>query len=694
MQISKHELHSIIKEELSEHFKLTDPYHTHWGGGEEEEEEPETTLDAPEGLPGPRKSRASRGDQDYPASEMATITATLFEVADELGVPTTPDEREAIVAELEELLRGQGYELHEQNLILSEPLFLEIDESSPRLFRLLDDIENEDPAALDRIIDAFARGGIDIGTGTPPGTDDLGRGDIVLVPEPEEGERHPAPILPGRYEVRHLGRRRGVPSAFLGAIDEDNEIDHDRHDLYVPLRDIIPYGAVYAYSPYDSKDLDRDLDDPDLTDTEIDVPPVEAPEEEELWDPDDPTIAGGVHDDDVLVPPDEEEEPEEEEAPLKVGDVVRVKENDRDIKPGDYEVAEVRDYTTGASVVVLAAVAGKGGEDRHQEYLETILDNPDVFKINPFFPKIQNPWRFKWFWEEDEVDDDSTDALKKAAKGIRDLLPISPGKMTIGVLGTLGGIAGIVGLVKYISEDEEAVSEPAAAAKGEQIEDLGKKEPKSWDFLLSSLKFILSLALDEGQMDAINKVEILLKAITGAVSVQDLDAEALGGLLDDVPGIEFLDKLPGGREKLIEILIEQWQEMPLEKKVNLILALIPQEDLNQLDATLSAAPHLSEMPGMDWPLVGPEIQELIKEKAGLDVGEDPHMVTLLLAAGQAFGLADEEHTTDAMDVTQHFYDSLEKAKSAGKLERGMMIMDALFEHQQQMNRMKVLAGIK
>jgi|2_EtaG_2_1085320.scaffolds.fasta_scaffold12539_3 hypothetical protein len=199
--------------------------------------------------------------KEYPASEMAAITATIFSLAKNAGVQTSPDERDEIVNEIERLLKDEGWRLHEQNLILGDELALKID-NAPNLRTLINDIEAKIPGALNTIRNAFVRGGIqtDLPSSSPP--------------------------------------------------KEEPEDDEDLTDTEVDL------------PPVDVPE--EEPEEEDTTDTEVDLPPVDVPEEE-VWDPDDPEIAGGVPDeDDVLVPPDEEpeeEEPEEEPfAPLPGGE--------------------------------------------------------------------------------------------------------------------------------------------------------------------------------------------------------------------------------------------------------------------------------------------------------------------------------------------------------------------------------------
>ena len=122
--------------------------------------------------------------EQYPADAMAEITATIFSLADQAEVETTGDQREDIVDEIEELLRAQGFELHEQGLVFAEPL--KIDLGGTQLGDLMLDIRDALPGAWNQMIKAFERGGINTGLSTEPEDDEIP--SILTVADPEEEE--------------------------------------------------------------------------------------------------------------------------------------------------------------------------------------------------------------------------------------------------------------------------------------------------------------------------------------------------------------------------------------------------------------------------------------------------------------------------------------------------------------------------
>ena len=129
MQISKQDLDRMIHEEINELF----------GFGKKE----------------PSK--------EYPASEMATITSTLFALAKKANVEQTEQSRNTMVDELEKALAQQGYKLHEQDLILGDELTIDIG-SMPTLAKMIGDILQAIPEAEALITKAFKRGGITLGS--------------------------------------------------------------------------------------------------------------------------------------------------------------------------------------------------------------------------------------------------------------------------------------------------------------------------------------------------------------------------------------------------------------------------------------------------------------------------------------------------------------------------------------------------
>ena len=568
--------------------------------------------------------------EQYPADAMAEITATIFSLADQAGVETTGDQREEIVGEIEKLLRGQGFELREQGLTFAEPLHLDL--GGTQLGDLMLDIRDALPGAWNQMIKAFERGGINTG----------------LSPESEESEGDE------------------IPSILTVADPEED----DGEDLTSTV-------TTPPVSPPD------DEDEEDQTDTVI-APPVSTPPEDDEGDENEGA----------------EEEPEEEEPPLKVGDIVRVKENDiSGIEPGDYEVADIYAGTPGNDAlnsVLLTAVDGEGG---YRDRLSLILDNPDVFKINPLLPKIKNPWAFKWFWEEED-EEESPGWMKKAAKGIRGVLGGS--NTSLKVLGGLTGVAGIVGLMKYLAKDEEKVNEASALQKGEDLKFIGENFGSGhWAFVPEILKFVLSLTLDKEQMATVETVEEVIRLAGAFVHSDDLKQQkeidaAIYRVLDEVPGIEWVDKLPGGRERIVEIMRERWDEMSTKEKISFIVALLPQDVVERLDA-LIPGPDLSEM-DMRWPEAAEELGGWFDYRGGIGTGrgwaEEINLPAMLFTGANMFGLMEWDQFQSALDILIYTDQVLADAKDDSNTERMMKVMNALFEHKKQLNRMKVLAGVK
>ena len=96
---------------------------------------------------------------------------------------------------------------------------------------------------------------------------------------------------------------------------------------------------------------------------------------------------------------------------------------------------------------------------------------------------------------------------------------------------------------------------------------------------------------------------------------------------------------------------------------------------------------------MRWPDVEEEMGEWL---ATGEVAHRPwsNLAGLLFAAGEMFGLLDKEQAGDALGILYYTDIALQDAKDDSQLERITKIMDSLFEHQKQLNRMKVLAGVK
>ena len=72
---------------------------------------------------------------------------------------------------------------------------------------------------------------------------------------------------------------------------------------------------------------------------------------------------------------------------------------------------------------------------------------------------------------------------------------------------------------------------------------------------------------------------------------------------------------------------------------------------------------------------------------------DPPVWAFLLLAGGRLGLLDPGQAMRLWDLINAVDVSLEESKEDGKVKRGMKLMKMLLQ-EQQLNRMKVLAGVK
>ena len=135
--------------------------------------------------------------------------------------------------------------------------------------------------------------------------------------------------------------------------------------------------------------------------------------------------------------------------------------------------------------------------------------------------------------------------------------------------------------------------------------------------------------------------------------------------------------------------------MSTSEQVKLIVALLPQDIVVKLEA-LIPGPDLSEM-DMRWPEVESELDDWFI-KGGVDHNKSfeawDNLPGLLLNAGEMFGLLDRDQTEKAMAILFVTDLALQDAKDDSNAERMMKVMNALFEHKKQLNRMKVLAGVK
>tara|TARA_R110000824_G_scaffold93605_4_gene226343 strand:- start:685 stop:1854 length:1170 start_codon:yes stop_codon:yes gene_type:complete len=337
--------------------------------------------------------------------------------------------------------------------------------------------------------------------------------------------------------------------------------------------------------------------------------------------------------------------------------------------------------------------ASVGPEDIHRNQQEVLKIARDMGLGEE--ESFENPWAFKWFWEDGALDDLGDD--REDSEVVRNLKSIPTGKeITIGILAGLAGTAGLYALWKYLfgAEDDEDLPPGLAqsvADQAEELEDLSGIDVQDPEFIVSVLKWVLSLTLDEGQMVWVDRLEPIIRVL----SQQDITPEALSSLLDEVPGIELIDKLPGGREKVVEVMMDKWDDMSEKERIDLILMLAPEEYLEMLDQVLKASPRMSDIPGMDFPGVKSGLYVWLEDGPVLPPRGDfdpPLWEFLLLAAGR-LGLVDGKHVTMAHQIINDLWDSLEESKEDGKVKRGMKLMKMLFQ-EQQLNRMKVLAGIK
>jgi hypothetical protein len=200
-------------------------------------------------------------------------------------------------------------------------------------------------------------------------------------------------------------------------------------------------------------------------------------------------------------------------------------------------------------------------------------------------------------------------------------------------------------------------------------------------------------------MEWVNRLEPVMKTLRLVGSRdpgvrQDVEG-LLSDALDGVPGIELIDKLPGGREKVVEVMMDKWEDMSAEERIDLILMLAPEEYLEMLDQILKASPRMSEIPGMDFPGVKAGLKDWLNKEYKMDEFEvfDPPVWAFLLLAGGRLGLLDPGQSMRLWDLINQVDVSLEESKEDGKVKRGMKLMKMLLQ-EQQLNRMKLLAGVK
>ena len=660
--------------------------------------------------------------EQYPADAMAEITATIFSLADQAGVETTGDQREDIVDEINFLLRGQGYQLYEQGLVFADPLNISLNGTYVEL--LMDDIDDALPGSWDKIINAFAKGGI---------STDLAPRNNASEPEDDE-DLTSTVVTPPVSPPDDEDEEDGTDTVVVPPVDPPPEEPPEVANYELQVGDIIDVGETFGTkaskkhflhkmlkpgTSYRVTSTDDDEENPlEIANVETDrkihglrpadfldypefftVNPAATEEEEDI--PSILSVANFDFDDAsefnkfFLTLDDESMKALIKEVPRRPFTVALMGAED-ETKARFYKFISPRaqEFLEDDQKIMRGADgASVGPEDIHRNQQEVLKFARDMGLGEE--ESFENPWAFKWFWEDGALDDLGDD--REDSEVVRNLKSIPTGKeITIGILAGLAGTAGLYALWKYLfgAEDDEDLPPGLAqsvADQAEELEDLSGIDVQDPEFIVSVLKWVLSLTLDEGQMVWVDRLEPIIRVL----SQQDITPEALSSLLDEVPGIELIDKLPGGREKVVEVMMDKWDDMSEKERIDLILMLAPEEYLEMLDQVLKASPRMSDIPGMDFPGVKSGLYVWLEDGPVLPPRGDfdpPLWEFLLLAAGR-LGLVDGKHVTMAHQIINDLWDSLEESKEDGKVKRGMKLMKMLFQ-EQQLNRMKVLAGIK
>ena len=330
--------------------------------------------------------------KEYPADAMVEITMTIFSLAQKAGVQTSPDERDTIVNEIERLLKDEGWRIHEQNLVLGDELFLEID-NAPKLHALIYDIEAKLPGALNAIQDAFLRGGIqtDLPSSSPSkeepeDEEDLTDTEVDLPPvdvpeeEPEEEVWDP-----------------DDPEIASGAMDDEDFAivppDSSRGDGWEEFARV---GEIVRVHP----DVKKKKIKPEFggTTSFFSSTPLLGPGDykvEKVWADERDLVDRKTGEKITLNVADIVDNPDVIEVlPFVEGDVLRTASElnpDFDLfKPDtEYEIVSIgpNEYEPGQPVVVLAARDDEGKIDDDERRLQLsprdVVDNPDIFEINP-----------------------------------------------------------------------------------------------------------------------------------------------------------------------------------------------------------------------------------------------------------------------------------------------------------------------
>ncbi len=464
-------------------------------------------------------------------------------------------------------------------------------------------------------------------------------------------------------------------------------------------------GILAAYagapSPEDAEEPEDDDDDEDGTETVV-VPPVDSPEEEieELQ-------VGDIIDVEEVFGTKASKKHFLHKV-LKAGTSYRV----HSIDDGEDEPLRIVNVETERMMSGLRHTdfldypefftirQGDGEEELTQTVVVPPVDSPEDEEEEESF---ENPWAFKWFWEKGALDDLEDD--REDSEVVRNLMSIPSGKdITIATLVGLAGTAGLYALWKYLFGVEDDADLPpglaqSVAEQAEELEALSGIDVQDPETIVSVIKWVLSLTLDEGQMEWVNRLEPVMKTLRLVGSRdpgvrQDVEG-LLSDALDGVPGIELIDKLPGGREKVVEVMMDKWEDMSAEERIDLILMLAPEEYLEMLDQILKASPRMSEIPGMDFPGVKAGLKDWLNKEYKMDEFEvfDPPVWAFLLLAGGRLGLLDPGQSMRLWDLINQVDVSLEESKEDGKVKRGMKLMKMLLQ-EQQLNRMKLLAGVK
>jgi len=582
MRISRYELDTLIKEEVNEIL----------GFGKKE------------------------SSKQYPADAMAYLLRRLFAIASEVGVEPDGSTRETIVGEIEKLLSGEGYELHEQLNLGGNVEFALTGGEAPKLLGLIKDIITKKPAAAALITRLFKRGAIDT---------DIKMGSLATAPPASAAVAAKDTATPAdkaaTTSTKPSTAQIDPPGSTVSpAPDPEDLIATDK------VTAVARPGQEESPETLKKGDIVRVVDDPHLDPGDYEVFATNRGAtgtdvvltDREGQDP--KVLAHGMklvadQPENYQVNP-EIEEPEEE-APLKVGDIVRVKENDiSGIKPGDYEVADIYAGTRNDPQpwVLLTAEDGEGG---YRDHLSLIVDNPDFFQVNPEDEEAEEEEDSKW-----------DNALNKVQAGL--------------------DIAGAIGLFPHAM----IISKPATLASLALNTSRGMYGWALFD-LISLIPFV-------GEAMKAGKV-----GVKGVKAVKSARVAKFGAMRKLVAAGHA-----GKARKAAKAVKGAKAGMALEKGAEGIVELVP-DDL---------------------------LQKLINEKT--DEGE-PLVPWMIETLGNAPGFGDAAPKLlaawqDVVD-TSNSYSKLGKAvddRFGPDVERPDEIPAAAVQEQKELDRIKVLAGVK